>query len=127
MSDNDSNTIYNRTPSADTSSTDPAWSTFLASSRRYNLDITAKVCLSRGELVDLLVQSNVARYLEFRAIGSTLMHVGTAVREVPASRQTLMLSKTIPVKDKRQLMKFLQLAATYTQETPEYLGVFGLL
>ena len=70
----------------------------------------------------MLVQSNVARYLEFRAIGSTLMHVGAAVREVPASRQTLMLSKTIPVKDKRQLMKFLQLAATYTQETPEYIG-----
>jgi len=68
---------------------------------------TAQVCLSRGALIKLLISSNIGRYLEFKAVNDTSVHLGHAVREVPCSKKTLLLNKHVQPREKRQLMKLL--------------------
>ena len=59
-------------------------------------------------LVQLLLSSNVWRYLDFIAVQEAFMHTGSAILEVPCSKKTLLLNKNLAAKEKRQLMKLLQ-------------------
>ncbi|CAG8844881.1 25612_t:CDS:2, partial [Racocetra persica] len=46
----------------------------LKESKRYNLDLTPKFVSCRGELIELLISSGVARYLEFKAMDKTYIY-----------------------------------------------------
>eukprot|EP00729_Bicosta_minor_P002546 gene2546-28810_t len=67
----------------------PSWDGLLKDARRYILDLTPKLCLSKGSL-------------------EAFMHTGAAILEVPCSKKTLLLNKNLAAKEKRQLMKLLQ-------------------
>ncbi|XP_018020576.1 rab proteins geranylgeranyltransferase component A 1, partial [Hyalella azteca] len=51
-----------------TSTSKMSKSEMLRESRRYNIDLAPKILYSRGQMVELLISSNVARYLEFKSI-----------------------------------------------------------
>ncbi|CAG8538098.1 12820_t:CDS:2 [Racocetra fulgida] len=46
----------------------------LKESKRYNLDLAPKFVSCRGELIELLISSGVARYLEFKAMDKTYIY-----------------------------------------------------
>lgn len=94
-----------------------SWSTMMQKSRKYCIDLTPKVCLSRGKLVKLLISANIGRYLEFKVVGDTFIHTKTSIREVPCSKQTLLLNRSVTPREKRQLMKFLQFCSTSVTPT----------
>jgi RAB protein geranylgeranyltransferase component A len=87
------------------------------------LELALKVCFSRGEAVQLLISSNIGRYLDFKVINNTFMFAGDELQEVPCSKQTLLLNKDISPKDKRLLVKFLQFCSSYDEASAEYQGV----
>eukprot|EP00041_Stephanoeca_diplocostata_P016854 m.334442 g.334442 ORF g.334442 m.334442 type:complete len:787 (-) comp20506_c0_seq3:255-2615(-) len=89
-----------------------SWEDILKQSRRYCIDVVPKVCLSRGSLVQLLISSNIGRYVEFKAVEETQILMADGVREVPCSKQTLLLNRHIKLGEKRKLMKFLQFCST---------------
>lgn len=80
---------------------------FLKQSRRYSIDLTPKLCFARGKLIKLLISANIGKYIEFKIAGETYIHMGGSIRQVPCSKQTLLLNKTVTPREKRQLMKFL--------------------
>lgn len=67
----------------------------LKQTRRYNIDMCPRACLSRGALIQLLITSNIGRYLEFKAVAETYIRMGQENREVrrplPSSLGTLQI------------------------------------
>ncbi|KAG9289204.1 hypothetical protein G9A89_022513 [Geosiphon pyriformis] len=95
----------------------------LKESKRYNLELTPKLMSCRGELVELLISSGVARYLDFRALGNTFIYLGEEEFEkVPCSKEDVFTNQTISLVDKRKLMKFLNFAQNYTNFPEIYHG-----
>ena len=84
--------------------------------------------------MNLLISSNIARYLEFKAVDETLIFNGHALEAIPCSKQGLLLNTTIPLRDKRLLSKFIQqvmqfnassLSGMSTQRIPAGVGAEG--
>ena len=78
---------------------------------------------ARGPLVDLLVATDVGRYLEFKALERTFVHVNGAWERVPASKEDVFQSQLVGVVEKRILVKFLTFCLDYRNQLPEYQGL----
>lgn len=75
------------------------------------VDLSANLILCRGDFVDTLVRSGVARYLEFKMLSSSNccdQAAPFAPLRVPCSKAEVFKTKALSLLEKRQLMKFLQ-------------------
>ncbi|GMT18314.1 hypothetical protein PFISCL1PPCAC_9611, partial [Pristionchus fissidentatus] len=81
--------------------------------RRFSIDISPKVLLSRGDLVRTLCDSEVSAYAEFklvdRLLGVTSSESSIDIHRIPCSRGEIFDSESLSMLDKRRLMKLLQL------------------
>lgn len=91
----------------------------LAKARSFNVDVSTKLCLSRGKLVNLLISSNIARYLEFKSVDEALIFNGRTFEIIPCSKQGLLLNSSIPLRDKRVLSKFIQHVVQFSSVASE--------
>ncbi|KAG0257605.1 hypothetical protein DFQ27_005046 [Actinomortierella ambigua] len=87
-------------------------------SRRYNFDLSPKLLYSRGPLTNLLISSGIGKYLEFKLLERTAVYEQTTdtVEMLPTSKEDVFVSKALSLKEKRQLMKFLQFAVDYENQ-----------
>merc|ERR1719266_2116829 len=76
-------------------------------SRRFNIDLVPRLLFARGEMVELLISSNISRYTEFKAVTRVLTLLNGGLEQVPSSRADVFNTKHISVVEKRILMKFL--------------------
>jgi len=92
-----------------TAAPDPGWSReeIEKQSRRFNIDLVPRLLFSRGEMVELLISSNISRYTEFKAVTRVLTMLNGGLEQVPSSRADVFNTKHISVVEKRILMKFL--------------------
>lgn len=76
-------------------------------------------------MVDLLISSDVGRYLEYKALERiyTVLEDQT-FEKVPLSKEDVFLSQTVGVADKRRLMKFLTFCLDHENQPQEYQGFF---
>ncbi|XP_041918956.1 rab proteins geranylgeranyltransferase component A 1-like [Alosa sapidissima] len=88
--------------------------------RRFNIDLVSKMIYSRGSLVDLLIQSKVSRYTEFKIVTRILTYRNGRVEQVPCSRADVFASKQLTMVEKRMLMKFLTFCLDFEQHPEEY-------
>eukprot|EP00053_Salpingoeca_punica_P016322 m.153527 g.153527 ORF g.153527 m.153527 type:complete len:676 (+) comp16941_c0_seq5:287-2314(+) len=95
------------------------WQQLLTASRRFNLDLSPKLCHAKGELVQLLIAANIGRYLDFRPVAATSMLLDGVLRQVPCSKQTLLLNTTISPRDKRSLVRFMQFCMEQGPQQPQ--------
>lgn len=90
--------------------------------RKFNLDIAPKLLFSRGELVDLLISSNIARYAEFKSITRVLTFLNGKLEQVPCSRADVFSTKNVTIVEKRMLMKLLTFCLKFEAQPQEYQG-----
>ena len=100
----------------------------LGFSRAYSLAFSPQIIYARSSLLPTLVSSKVYRQLEFLAVGSWWIYeqdhetednvqrsenrgVVGKLRKIPGGREDVFADKTIDIKSKRSLMKFLRLAS----------------
>jgi len=76
-------------------------------SRKFNIDLTPRLLFSRGDMVELLISSNISRYTEFKSVTRVLTLIDGKLEQVPSSRSDVFNTKQISVVEKRILMKFL--------------------
>lgn len=88
----------------------------LEKSRRFSLDLSPRVAYSAGELVNLLIKSNICRYAEFRALDHVCMLYNNEIVSVPCSRSDVFNTKTLTIVEKRLLMKFLTACNDYAED-----------
>ena len=85
-------------------------------SRRFNIDLSPRLLYSRGDMVELLISSNISRYTEFKSVTRVLTRLGGRLEQVPSSRSDVFNTKQISVVEKRILMKFLTQCMQETEE-----------
>ena len=88
----------------------------LKQSRKFNIDLTPRLLFSRGDMVELLISSNISRYTEFKSVTRVLTRLGGRLEQVPSSRSDVFNTKQISVVEKRILMKFLTQCMQETEE-----------
>ena len=99
-------------------------------SRRFNIDLSPRLLYSRGDMVELLISSNISRYTEFKSVTRVLTSIHGRLEQVPSSRSDVFNTKQISVVEKRILMKFLTAcmqeheAGTETDATDKKFGEF---
>ena len=86
--------------------------------RMFNLDLTPRLLYSRGSMVDLLIQSNISRYTEFKSVTRVLTVLNGMLEHVPSSRADVFATRHVSVVEKRILMKYLTFCLSY-QDNPE--------
>lgn len=86
-------------------------------SRMFCIDLTPKFLFSTGDMVDLLVQSNVSRYHEFKNnIRILCLTEDNDIHIMPCRRNDVFTSPILTnLMDKRRLMKFIESCAKYSE------------
>jgi len=88
----------------------------LKQSRKFNIDLSPRLLYSRGDMVELLISSNISRYTEFKSVTRVLTSIDGRLEQVPSSRSDVFNTKQISVVEKRILMKFLTARMQETEE-----------
>lgn len=87
-------------------------------SQRFSIDMSCRVLFGAGATIECLINSEVARYLEFKSIDG-LYYLGKESKQlwnVPSSKGDIFSSKLLGALEKRSLMKFLQFALDWGRE-----------
>lgn len=83
-------------------------------SRMYCIDLCPKLLFSDGDMVDLLVKSNVSRYHEFKNNSRILSMIDQQIHVMPCNRSEVFTSPLLTdLIDKRKLMKFIELCIKF--------------
>jgi Rab GDP dissociation inhibitor len=91
----------------------------LGASRDYNIDLIPKFIMSCGVLVQILVKTDVTRYLEFKAVdGSFVFHEGK-VYKVPSTSSEALTSSLMGILEKRRCGKFLEFVGEFDRNDPK--------
>ncbi|MCJ1379798.1 Rab proteins geranylgeranyltransferase component A [Xylographa soralifera] len=107
----------------------------LGYSRAYSLALSPQLIYTRSALLPTLVSSKVYRQLEFLAVGSWWLYesdqrdesiatpspknkTSGKLKKIPGGREDVFADKTIDLRSKRALMKFLRLAADVDAQQP---------
>ncbi|KAG5899046.1 hypothetical protein JTB14_000070 [Gonioctena quinquepunctata] len=92
----------------------------LKDSRKFNIDLAPKLQYARGNFVDLLISSNVARYSEYRSVSRVLTWFNGQLEMVPCSRSDVFSNTKVTVVEKRMLMKLLTSLNDGEEELKKY-------
>lgn len=81
--------------------------------RRYALSLFPAILPSRGPLIDVLISSDVSKYVSFKLLDSVNIwdEDCAGARKVPGSKEEIFKDKSVSLMDKRKLMKFFMFAA----------------
>lgn len=82
-----------------------------------------QLLFARGDLVELLISSNISRYAEFRAVDRIVTCVNNEMKVVPCSRADVFTNKNVTVLEKRLLMKVLS-SCMNADDEEEFKGLF---
>lgn len=85
-----------------------------------------QLLFARGDLVELLISSNICRYAEFRAVDKVTTLFENVIKAVPCSRSDVFTTKDVSVIEKRFLMKILQSCINYEDGSEEFKGEIPL-
>lgn len=88
--------------------------------RDYNIDLVPKFAMAAGELVDILVMTDVTRYIEFQQVqGSFVWKQGSGICKVPASVMEATTSPLMGWLEKRRAKKFFEFIQEANLNDPE--------
>jgi len=91
----------------------------LGASRDYNVDLIPKFIMSSGQLVSILVKTDVTRYLDFKSVdGSYVFHDGSLYK-VPTTAGEALKSSLMGILEKRRCAKFLSYVGDYDEANPK--------
>jgi len=74
--------------------------------------------MANGELVKILVHTDVTRYLEFKQIAGSYVYRDGKIAKVPASEMEAVRSPLMGLFEKRRAKKFFEFVQNYKQEDP---------
>lgn len=88
----------------------------------WNVDLVPKLLMANGELTNILVSTNVTRYLEFRQIAGSFVQQGSGPRatvaKVPSTAGEALSSPLMGLFEKRRAKKFLEWVGSYDDANP---------
>jgi len=91
----------------------------LGSPRDYNVDLIPKFLTSAGTLVQILVKTDVTRYLDFKAVDGSFVVQGAKVYKVPSTAGEALASPLMGIFEKRRCGQFLEYVSNYEEKDPK--------
>lgn len=85
-----------------------------------NIDLSSKLLFARGELVQLLISSNICRYAEFRSVDRVLTTMDDRLLQVPCTRADVFSSTEVSNVERRLLMKNTLSCINFTEDADEW-------
>jgi len=86
--------------------------------RDWNVDLIPKFMMANGELVKILIHTDVTRYIEFKDISGSYVASGEKIYKVPASEQDALTSSLMGMFEKRRLKNFLEFLQKWNDSDP---------
>lgn len=89
--------------------------------RQYALSVFPAILPARGDLIDTLIEEDVAKYVSFRLVDGVSTYQKPSIGEasgtgkwkrVPAGKDHIFKDSSLSLLDKRRLMKFIMFAST---------------
>jgi len=77
------------------------------SSNSFNIDLAPRLLFARSGFVDVLVESGVARYLEFQGLKSARVLSANGLLTVPMTKSEIFQDPVLTLPEKRTLMRFI--------------------
>jgi len=91
----------------------------LGKSKYYNVDLCPKFIMACGNLVKLLLHTQVTRYLQFKSVAGSFVVKDGAVHKVPSTPAEALSSSLMGIFQKNKYKNFLQWINDYKQEEPK--------
>merc|ERR1712137_486096 len=85
----------------------------LGSSRDYNVDLVPKFIMASGELVKMLIKTDVTKYLEFKVVEGSYVYKSGKIHKVPATEKEALSSSLMGLLEKRRFKKFLEFTSSW--------------
>ncbi|KAM8980812.1 rab GDP dissociation inhibitor alpha-like [Sarcophilus harrisii] len=93
----------------------------LGSGADWNVDLIPKFLLAAGQLVKMLVYTEVTNYLEFKVVEGSFVYKGGQIYKVPSTEAEALASSLMGVLEKNQFRKFLKFVASFNEENADSL------
>jgi len=91
----------------------------LGASREWNVDLVPKFIMACETLVQILIKTDVTRYLEFKSVdGSYVYHQGK-VHKVPSTSAEALKSSLMGLFEKKRAASFLEYVGEYDEKDPK--------
>ncbi|EON68260.1 hypothetical protein W97_07518 [Coniosporium apollinis CBS 100218] len=88
----------------------------------WNIDLVPKLLMSNGELTNILVSTDVTRYLEFKQIAGSYVQQGNGPRatvaKVPSDAGEALRSSLMGIFEKRRARNFLEWVGNFKEDDP---------
>ena len=81
--------------------------------RDWNVDLIPKFLMANGELTNILVHTDVTRYVDFKQVSGSYVFKQGKIYKVPANEVEAISSPLMGVFEKRRMKKFLEWISTY--------------
>ena len=88
----------------------------------WNIDLVPKLLMANGELTNILVSTDVTKYLEFKQIAGSYVQQGNGakatVAKVPSDAGEALRSPLMGLFEKRRVRNFLEWIGAYKEDDP---------
>ncbi|TKA31474.1 hypothetical protein B0A50_02321 [Salinomyces thailandicus] len=113
-------TLFKAYPNSYTPGTEP-WKKY-GRPNDWNIDLVPKLLMSNGELTNILVSTDVTRYIEFRQVAGSYVQQGqgsrATVAKVPSDAGEALRSPLMGLFEKRRARNFLNWVAAFDEANP---------
>lgn len=97
-----------------------------------NIDLVPKLLMSSGELTNILVSTDVTRYLEFRQVGGSYVQQGSGLKatvaKVPSDAGEALRSSLMGIFEKRRMKSFIEWVGTFdVNDSTSHKGMSDIL
>uniref|UniRef100_A0A3B3XIQ9 Rab GDP dissociation inhibitor n=1 Tax=Poecilia mexicana TaxID=48701 RepID=A0A3B3XIQ9_9TELE len=86
--------------------------------KEWNVDLVPKFFLATGQLVKILVHTEVTRYLDFKVVEGSYVFKAGKVHKVPATEEDAQSSDLMGMFDKRRFKKMLHFVLNFDTRNP---------
>ncbi|CAL9683281.1 unnamed protein product [Knipowitschia caucasica] len=93
----------------------------MGSARDWNVDLVPKFLMANGQLVRMLLITQVTRYLDFKVIDGSYVFKGGKIYKVPSTEKEALGSALMGIFEKRRFQKFLVYVARFDENDPKTL------
>lgn len=95
----------------------------LGRDRDYNVDVVPKFMMACEDLVNILVHTDVTRYLEFKQIAGSYVYRDGKIAKVPATEAEALASPLMGLFEKRRARDFFKFIQEFEEGSPKNKGV----
>lgn len=86
--------------------------------RDWCVDLIPKFLMANGELTNILVHTDVTKYIEFKQIGGSYVYRGGRISKVPSNEMEALKSSLMGIFEKRRMKRFLEFVEAYDEDVP---------